>query len=822
MRYAQKVPFFVLMATMHVSACSEAPRMGDAVANPRVETVALWLFDEPAGLYPSSVLDDASGNDMPLVIGMGGQVAEGRFGNGLLLVDREPLDIPRGEEKFEHFGFVEMEPAEGRQTAPLSWHNANFAALMTSGENHLRKEVGFVNPTASGLNIGADDWTIEFWHSPVGLSAAADGVVFEIGTGPRGDSDLVTQLRWAGTKFVLVNAASGTSLDIPTAAEPSGWRHYAFAYDAAERQLHHYVDGRRQPLPESSELAPLPEGEDAYFSIGRDARWSRPLRGMLDEVRFSRGVVYENEFESPSSFATAPEPVELQAGPPLLFGEEQAEGEPLRLGTRKHVFIDGAILADSGEAEFVANPPQRAERVMGDIEGSFRKHLTVVEDGDGLIRLYNSVEDDYLAVYTSRDGINFEHPDVGNGTVNGRRNIVIPGNVGGLGNPFRDPQAPAEERWKYFSDYQRRGIYLFTSPDGFRWTRHTTVVLPFRSGTQSSTFYDDQRQLYVSYHRSGIFHTPAGDTQRSSVVTEHEDLRRPLPFAPLTQQDYRDLRADYPLREPLPWYADNGPLTPGGFGMEYPHRFDPIPEDPVGVDFYLTKAMKYPWAADIYLAFPVAYFHYENDGPETRRMLGEPERGRGSGPLESQLSVSRNGLDWQRYPRPAYVGIGRHEGRDVKTAYIAHGMVRRGEEIWQYYFGETQYHSAHTRDPDGRGVYRLVQRLDGFVSLDSPYGREVTAVTKPLVFDGNRLQLNIDTDAVGYAQVGFLNESGEPVEGFGVEDCVYINGDFVAGDVEWLSGKDVSALAGRTVQIVFRMRGSKLYAMQFVNSGNRE
>ena len=47
--------------------------------------------------------------------------------------------------------------------------------------------------------------------------------------------------------------------------------------------------------------------------------------------------------------------------------------------------------------------------------------------------------------------------------------------------------------------------------------------------------------------------------------------------------------------------------------------------------------------------------------------------------LRTQLAVSRDGLNWRRYPRPAYVGIGEHAGRDVKTAYIAHGMVRRGD-----------------------------------------------------------------------------------------------------------------------------------------------
>jgi len=134
--------------------------------------------------------------------------------------------------------------------------------------------------------------------------------------------------------------------------------------------------------------------------------------------------------------------------------------------------------------------------------------------------------------------------------------------------------------------------------------------------------------------------------------------------------------------------------------------------------------------------------------------------------------ISRDAENWQRYPRPSYVGIGKHAGRDVHTAYIAHGMIRKGDEIWQYYFGETQYHSAHVNDPGGRGVYRLVQRLDGFVSLDSPYDRDAYFISKPLIFEGNRLVLNIDTDATGYAQVGFLDENKQPIKGFSVDECV--------------------------------------------------
>jgi hypothetical protein len=215
---------------------------------------------------------------------------------------------------------------------------------------------------------------------------------------------------------------------------------------------------------------------------------------------------------------------------------------------------------------------------------------------------------------------------------------------------------------------------------------------------------------------------------------------------------------------------------------------------------------------------------------------------KGSGPIETQLSVSRDAVHWKRMPRPAYTGIGLHCGSDIKQAYLAHGMVRRGDEIWQYYFGETRYHSSYQRDGYKREVYRLIQRLDGFVSIDSPYEKEATLVTKPFRFTGDRLLLNVDTDAAGFLQVGLVDQEGNPIPGYSLDECIYINGDFTSIEAEWLqnagelegieiedeedymkysgiarSTKDVSELAGRVVRLQFRMRGSKLYSIQFAN-----
>jgi len=413
-----------------------------------------------------------------------------------------------------------------------------------------------------------------------------------------------------------------------------------------------------------------------------------------------------------------------------------------------------------------------------------------------------------------------------------------------MGIVFIDPNAPKEERWKYISDYHRRAVSLFYSEDGLEFKRYKQPVLPFRSGSQANIYYDDQKQVYTAFHRSDFGRTKTGDTQRDFVMTETKDLLKPWPFEALSQDETKQRSSEIRAADLIPWYLDNGPLTPGGFSVEYPWIFSPDDSlDPRETDIYVPKVMKYPWAPDTYLAFPILYFHYEESVPVTRVELMNPKRQRGSGPLETQVAVSRNGVDWKRYPRPAYVGIGEHGGIDFKTSYIAHGMIKRGDEIWQYNFGEPHYHSPWVKYPEKRAVYRLIQRLDGFVSLDSPYEREIEIVTKPLIFKGEKLVLNIDTDATGYAQVGFLDEDGKPIDGYAVDDCIYINGDFISTEVEWMknrseikrissfdeedpetlaekviTGNDISELQGKTVRLVFRMRGSKLYSMQFINN----
>ena len=75
------------------------------------QTVVLWCFDEQKGLYPSSVISDQSENDYPLVIGPGGMIVDGKYGNALEPLDQPAVTIPDGEVQF---GLKELPVPAGR------------------------------------------------------------------------------------------------------------------------------------------------------------------------------------------------------------------------------------------------------------------------------------------------------------------------------------------------------------------------------------------------------------------------------------------------------------------------------------------------------------------------------------------------------------------------------------------------------------------------------------------------------------------------------------------------------------------------------------
>ena len=109
---------------------------------------------------------------------------------------------------------------------------------------------------------------------------------------------------------------------------------------------------------------------------------------------------------------------------------------------------------------------------------------------------------------------------------------------------------------------------------------------------------------------------------------------------------------------------------------------------------------------------------------------------------------------------------------------------------------------------------RHVLRLDGFVSVQAPLsGGEV--VTRPLVFDGNRLELNFATSGAGRIGVEIQDADGRPIEGFSLDDCDELFGDSLDEVVTWHDNPNINRVAGRPVRLRFVVRDADLFSFRF-------
>jgi len=102
-------------------------------------------------------------------------------------------------------------------------------------------------------------------------------------------------------------------------------------------------------------------------------------------------------------------------------------------------------------------------------------------------------------------------------------------------------------------------------------------------------------------------------------------------------------------------------------------------------------------------------------------------------------------------------------------------------------------------------------------------------ITRPFIFDGDKLTLNADVkgrmkvailDLPGKEITGFNTSSTNPrkkkkVQGYGLGDCDPVTGDSVRHVVTWKGNSHVGNLAGKVVRLRFEMQNAKLYAFGF-------
>lgn len=477
------------------------------------------------------------------------------------------------------------------------------------------------------------------------------------------------------------------------------------------------------------------------------------------------------------------------------------------IGKRLELFVDDALIqALAGQASLRLHRPVPREVALvcnQPWEGNMCGFVTVFPEVAGYRMYYKGWAVDlakssgeavvephgaHICLAESADGVHWRRRFSGHCPFPGSRgnNIVWQGETElrkGLhgfspfldANPACSPQACYKAVGAAWDS--TKGLFALQSPDGIHWSlvQEAPIISGCAFDSQNLAFWDSARGEYRAYMRD----VSGNWFRRIRTATSR----------------------DFITWSPPEW-------------LEYPGA----PEE----QLYTNQVQPYYRAPHLLLGFPTRYV--ERQWSPTIDALPELEHRRlrakvcprfGAALTDGLFMASRDGRVFKRWDE----------------AFLRPGLRLTGS--WAYgdcyqAWGLLETPAASPGCPPELSLYapenywrepatvirRHSLRVDGFVSLHAPLGGG-ELLTRPVVFSGSRLQLNVATSAAGSARVEVQDVDGAPLPGFAVADCHEIVGDTLAYTVQWRDGADFAALAGRPVRLRFSLHDADLYAYQF-------
>jgi hypothetical protein len=193
---------------------------------------------------------------------------------------------------------------------------------------------------------------------------------------------------------------------------------------------------------------------------------------------------------------------------------------------------------------------------------------------------------------------------------------------------------------------------------------------------------------------------------------------------------------------------------------------------------------------------------------------------KGLGYLDVELTHSRGGYCWHRTSRgtpwipaeadPSAFGSGQ--------IHAASQPLLLGDEVRFYYAAAKVRHGEDGRW-DGEGPAWAIGfarcRPDRFVSITCEEKGHV--LTRPFWTDGAEFFVNGRIDGRLRAEVADLQ--GEAVPGFGLDDCMPMEGDDVCHSIRWSGSPDRSQITGREIRLRIEAERASLHSL---SAGSRE
>ncbi|MEW6357755.1 MAG: hypothetical protein AB1696_15590 [Planctomycetota bacterium] len=490
----------------------------------------------------------------------------------------------------------------------------------------------------------------------------------------------------------------------------------------------------------------------------------------------------------------------------MAVAPRAAGEEPTKIGSRMELMVDDALIAQMTNARLDLHHPVRQEIVFKSDkpwEGNASGYQSVFKDG-GLYRMYyrglhythggkpaEALADhpQNLCYAESDDGIHWRRPELGLFEFNGSKanNIIVAPELSGAvgGSPahtstFKDmnPNCPADEKYKIIIlGGKPTGLYVLKSADGIRFSvmGKEPIVTEGAFDSQNLAFWDPVREEYREYHR--------GFTEgvRSIMTATAKEFGK------------------FPKPEWL--------------------KFPGAPKE----HLYTNQIQPYYRAPHIFVGFPMRYTErgwgdpiFDLPGLDERMVRAAGSSRYGMAVTDGLFMTSRDGLTFKRWPE-AFIRPGPRQRHSwvYGDNFIFWGMVETKSTVED----APDEISLYATEGYWEGTYttfrRYTIRVDGFVSANAPLsGGEI--VTKPIIFEGGNLALNIETSGAGGVQVEIQDADGKPIEGYALDDCPPILGDHLRHIVRWKRGGDVRSLAGKPVRLRFVLKDADLYSYQFV------